>query len=123
MKDVNEFFASISEPEHLKRVKELFDWTMKTYPQFSVVIKWNQPMFTDHGTFIIAYSTSKKHLSIAPETIAITAFSDEIEKSGYQHTDNIIKITWDQPIDYALLKKIIDYNVQEKIDYTKFWRE
>ncbi|WP_348922289.1 iron chaperone [Enterococcus rotai] len=123
MKDINEFLSSISEPEHRKRLEELFEWTMKTYPQFSVVIKWNQPMFTDHGTFIIAYSTSKKHLSVAPETVTISTFKEEIEKSGYQHTDNIIKITWEQPIDYSLLKKIIDFNVQEKIDYTKFWRE
>ncbi|WP_375179002.1 iron chaperone [Enterococcus rotai] len=123
MKDINEFFSSINEPEHRERLEELFDWTMKTYPQFSVVIKWNQPMFTDHGTFIIAYSTSKKHLSIAPETVTISTFKEDIEKSGYQHTDNIIKITWEQPIDYSLLKKIIDFNVQEKIDYTKFWRE
>ncbi|ALS35623.1 uncharacterized protein YdhG (YjbR/CyaY superfamily) [Enterococcus rotai] len=123
MKDINEFFSSINEPEHRERLEELFEWTMKTYPQFSVVIKWNQPMFTDHGTFIIAYSTSKKHLSIAPETVTISTFKEDIEKSGYQHTDNIIKITWEQPIDYSLLKKIIDFNVQEKIDYTKFWRE
>lgn len=123
MKDINEFFSSINEPEHRECLEELFDWTMKTYPQFSVVIKWNQPMFTDHGTFIIAYSTSKKHLSIAPETVTISTFKEDIEKSGYQHTDNIIKITWEQPIDYSLLKKIIDFNVQEKIDYTKFWRE
>lgn len=123
MKDLNDFLSKISEPDHRERLEELFDWTMKTYPQFSVVIKWNQPMFTDHGTFIIAYSTSKKHLSIAPETVTISTFKEDIEKSGYQHTDNIIKITWDQPIDYSLLKKIIDYNIQEKIDYTKFWRE
>lgn len=123
MKDINEFFSSINEPEHRERLEELFEWTMKTYPQFSVVVKWNQPMFTDHGTFIIAYSTSKKHLSIAPETVTIATFKDDIEQSGYQHTDNIIKIPWEQPIDYSLLKKIIDFNVQEKIDYTKFWRE
>ncbi|MGM0219914.1 iron chaperone [Enterococcus sp. AZ126] len=123
MKDINDFLLNISELEHRQRVEELVDWTIKTYPQFSVVIKWNQPMFTDHGTFIIAYSTSKKHISIAPETVTILAFKDDIEKSGYQHTDNLFKITWDQPIDYSLLKKIIDYNIQEKINYTKFWRE
>ncbi len=92
MKGINEFFSSINEPEHLERLEELFEWTIKTYPQFSIVIKWNQPMFTDHGTFIIAYSTSKKHLSIAPETVTIATFKDDIEQSVYQHTDNIIKI-------------------------------
>lgn len=123
MKDINEFFSTILEPEQRARLEDLFEWTKKHYPQFNVVIKWNQPMFTDHDTFIIAYSISKKHLSVAPESIAITTFKDAIEKAGYQHTENIIKIAWDQTIDFNLLKKIIDYNVQEKIDYTKFWRE
>lgn len=123
MKDIHEFLATISEPVHHDRVKELFDWTTKTFPQLNIVIKWNQPMFTDHDTFIISYSASKKHLSIAPETAAITAFKETIEKSGYQHTDTIIKITWDQIIDYALLKELIDFNRKEKRYYTKFWRE
>ncbi|MBO0422523.1 iron chaperone [Enterococcus plantarum] len=123
MKDINEFLSNISEPAHRDRVKELFGWTEKTFPQLKVVIKWNQPMFTDHDTFIISYSASKKHLSIAPETATITAFKEDIANSGYQHTDNIIKITWDQTIDYTLLQKLIDFNVQEKLHYTKFWRE
>ncbi|MEI5993108.1 iron chaperone [Candidatus Enterococcus mansonii] len=123
MKDINEFFSSITEPEHRTKVEELFKWTMDHYPQLNVVIKWNQPMFTDHETFIIAYSTTKKHISIAPETVTIATFKDEIEKTGYQHTDNIIKITWAEPIDYTFLKKIIDYNIEEKAHYTKFWRE
>ena len=123
MKDLNEFFSSISKLEHRSRLEYLFEWTKQNYPQFNVVIKWNQPMFTDHDTFIIAYSSSKKHLSVSPETVAISAFKEAIEKAGYQHTENIIKITWDQAIDFELLKKIIDYNVQEKIAYTKFWRE
>ncbi|WP_430606525.1 hypothetical protein IGJ55_002352 [Enterococcus sp. AZ170] len=123
MKDLNEFFSSTSKPEHRFRLEDLFEWTKQNYPQFNVVIKWNQPMFTDHDTFIIAYSSSKKHLSVAPETVAISAFKEAIEKAGYQHTENIIKITWAQAIDFELLKKIIDYNVQEKIAYTKFWRE
>lgn len=80
-------------------------------------------MFTDHDTFIIAYSATKKHVSVAPETVAITAFKEAIEQANYQHTDNLFKITWEQPIDFSLLKKIIDYNIQEKIHYTKFWRE
>ncbi|MEI5989307.1 iron chaperone [Enterococcus crotali] len=123
MKDINEFFSKISEPVHRARLEEIFNWTKEHYPQLNVVIKWNQPMFTDHDTFIIAYSATKKHVSVAPETVAITAFKEAIEQANYQHTDNLFKITWDQSIDFSLLKKIIDYNIQEKIHYTKFWRE
>lgn len=31
----------------------------ETYPQLDTTVKWNQPMFTDHGTFIIAFSFAK----------------------------------------------------------------
>lgn len=123
MKDVTEFFSKISEPEHRTRLEEIFNWTKEHYPQLNVVIKWNQPMFTDHETFIIAYSAAKKHISVAPETVAITTFKEAIEQAHYQHTDNLFKITWEQPVDFSLLKKIIDYNIQAKIHYTKFWRE
>ena len=27
-------------------------------------------MFTDHGTYIIGFSVSKKHLAVAPEAVA-----------------------------------------------------
>lgn len=123
MKNAKDFFSTITEPNQRKRLEELFEWTIENFPQLTIIIKWNQPMFTDHDTFIIAYNTSKKHLSIAPETVTIATFKDEIETSGYQHTDNIIKITWDQEIDFPLLKKIIEYNIREKAHYTKFWRE
>lgn len=123
MANLNEFTEKISNPDQRQRLNDLFDWIKGSFPQLETVIKWNQPMFTDHGTFIIGFSVSKKHMSVAPETVTLAAFKEDIEKAGYEHTDNIFKITWAQEIDFALLKKIIDYNIQEKIDYTKFWRE
>ncbi|GGC76741.1 iron chaperone [Enterococcus wangshanyuanii] len=123
MANLNEFTEKISNPDQRQRLNDLFNWIKGSFPQLETVIKWNQPMFTDHGTFIIGFSVSKKHMSVAPETATLAAFKEDIEKAGYEHTDNIFKITWAQEIDFALLKKIIDYNIQEKIDYTKFWRE
>ncbi|MBO0470488.1 DUF1801 domain-containing protein [Enterococcus sp. DIV0242_7C1] len=123
MADLSEFTEKISDSEQRQRLEGLFAWIKENFPQLETVIKWNQPMFTDHGTFIIGFSVSKKHMSIAPETVTLAAFKKDIEKAGYEHTDNIFKITWTQEIDFSLLKKIIDYNIQEKIDYTKFWRE
>lgn len=123
LETITEFFSTIKQPDHLKRTEELFDWMRETFPQLELVFKWNQPMFTDHGTYIISYGVSKKHLSVAPETVTINTFEAEIEQAGYQHTPNIITIPWDQEIDYPLLEKIISHNIKDKIHYTKFWRE
>ena len=43
-------------------------------------------MFTDHGTFIIGFSVSKKHLAVAPESVTITHVEDDIVKAGYDYT-------------------------------------
>ncbi|MFD2304906.1 iron chaperone [Enterococcus termitis] len=123
MTNLSEFSKKIEDESQRQRIEELFTWINEHFPQLETVIKWNQPMYTDHGTFIIGFSVSKKHLSVAPETVTISTFKEAIEKAGYQHTDNIFKITWEQEIDYSLLQQIITYNIQEKIDYTKFWRE
>ena len=38
-------------------------------------------MFTDHGTFIIAFSVTKNHISVAPEAKAIQGFKENIQNS------------------------------------------
>ncbi|MCQ4950818.1 hypothetical protein NE646_14380, partial [Bittarella massiliensis] len=41
------------------------------FPDLTPKIAWNQPMFTDHGTFIIGFSAAKAHLAVAPERAGI----------------------------------------------------
>jgi uncharacterized protein YdhG (YjbR/CyaY superfamily) len=84
---------------------------------------WNQPMFTDHGTFIIGFSTAKHHLAIAPEIEVIDRFSEDIAKAGYDRSKGLIRIRWDDPVDYSLLQKIIEYNISDKAECTTFWRK
>jgi uncharacterized protein YdhG (YjbR/CyaY superfamily) len=53
----------------------------------------------------------------------IINFSDAIQSAGYEHAKMIIRFPWDQPMDYSLLKKIIEYNIQDKANCTTFWRK
>lgn len=122
MKEFDAFLAKIEQPDHKKRVTDVLSWVNETYPELERVIKWNQPMFTDHGTFIIGFSVSKKHFAISPESVTLKLFSQDIEKTGYSFTENIIRINWDQPVDYDLLKKMIDFNIADKAEFTQFWR-
>ncbi|MEN2666286.1 iron chaperone [Listeria aquatica] len=95
----------------------------ESFPDLVPVIKWNQPMFTDHGTFIIGFSTSKKHISVAPEVKTMKKFEEKIADAHYGATSNLFRITWIQPTNFDLLKEIIEFNVTDKQDHTKFWRE
>ena len=79
-------------------------------------------MFSDHGTFIIAFSTSKQHISVAPEAVVLDLFDDEIKEAGYQRTKETFRIKWTDEIDFDLIDKMIEYNIEDKKDMTKFWR-
>ncbi len=79
-------------------------------------------MFIDHGTYIIGFSLAKHHLAVAPEGVTISKFAEQISQAGYTHTKQLFRIGWEQPVDYHLLKEIIQFNIEDKADATKFWR-
>ena len=123
MEVFEEFLGEMEHPAHRERMEEILSWIQDTFPQLEPLIKWNQPMFADHGTFIIGFSVSKKHIAFSPESVVIEKFSDDIIQSEYEHTKEIVRIPWNKPVDYHLLKNIIAFNIEDKADYTDFWRK
>jgi hypothetical protein len=117
------FLARIDNPQHRARVEEVLSWVTSRFPDLTPKIAWNQPVFTDHGTFIIGFSVAKHHLAVAPERVVIDRFADEIVRSGYDHSKELIRIAWDQPVDLALLERIIAFNIADKADCSTFWRK
>lgn len=122
MEVFNEFLGSIDNPEHQARTKEVLGWVLDKFPNLQPEVKWKQPMFTDHGTYIIGFSVSKQHLAVAPERVGIERFIDDIVAAGYDHTNEIVRIKWNKPVDYTLLEKMIKFNILDKADCSTFWR-
>lgn len=118
-----DYFAKIKNPQNRQRTKKILNWVAEKFPQLKPKIAWNQPMFTDHGTFIIGFSAAKHHLAVAPERVVINHFSYQIQQSGYHHTKELIRIGWDSPVDFLLLEKIIEFNITDKADCPTFWRK
>lgn len=118
-----EYLAAIENPQQKARLEEVLGWVRQRFPGLATRIAWNQPMFTDHGTFIIGFSMSKKHIAIAPEKAVIDGFSDDIIKAGYTHTKELIQMPWDKPVSFELLEKIIDFNILDKAECASFWRK
>ncbi len=117
------YLDKIDNLDHRARMEGIFAWVMERFPQLTPKIAWNQPMFTDHGTFIIGFSIAKQHMAVAPEKAVITRFSEEIVEAGYQHTKEIIRIKWGSPVDFTLLEKMIAFNILDKADCSTFWRK
>ena len=116
-----EYLARIDNPRHRARTEEVLGWVARRFPNLMPKIAWNQPMFTDHGTFIIGFSVAKPHMAVAPEKAGINHFADEILKAGYDHTKELVRIRWDSPVDLSLLEKMIEFNISDKTQCTTFW--
>lgn len=123
MDTFKDYLMSIDDIEQRKRVEEVLEWIKNKFPNLGTRIAWSQPMFTDHGTFILGLSISKKHMAVSPETKTIEHFTDDIIQSGYDYTKMLIRIPWTSPVDFALLENMIKYNILDKADYTAFWRK
>ncbi|CAM4315918.1 iron chaperone [Paenibacillus tarimensis] len=122
MEEFAEYLTGIDNPEHRERMEGIFRWVSGKFPNLESRIAWNQPMFTDHGTFIIGFSAAKAHMSVAPERAGIERFAEEIKKAGYDHTKELVRIKWASPVDFSLLEKMIGFNIEDKADCTTFWR-
>ncbi|GLF82364.1 MULTISPECIES: iron chaperone [Bacillus] len=118
-----EYISKIGNPELKQRTQAILQWVEDTFPQLEPRIAWNQPMFTDHGTFIIGFSVAKHHISVAPEAKGIDQFSADIVQAGYDHGKNLFRMKESLPVDYPLLKKIIEFNIEDKADCSTFWRK
>lgn len=118
-----EYLAGIENPEHRARMEEVLTWVTEKFPNLMPKVAWNQPMFTDHGTYIIGFSVAKHHLAVAPERAGMIHFADEIVQAGYDHTNQLVRFKWNSPIDFSLLEKMIEFNIVDKADCATFWRK
>ena len=118
-----DYLLHIENQEHRALLRTVLQWVKETFPTLEPRVAWNQLMYTDHGTFIIGFSAAKRHFTVAPETKGMERFSGEIKQAGYSQTPNLFRIKWDEPVDFSLLERIIQYNIADKADCPTFWRK
>ncbi|NLW28982.1 MAG: iron chaperone [Erysipelothrix sp.] len=122
MDKVKQFLSTIEDTTKRKRFESIIKSIHESFIHLDMDVKWNQPMFIDQGTFIMAFSVAKAHLAVAPEAAVIQQFKDEIEKAGYSYTQELFRIKWSDEVDLELLKRIVAYNIETKKNHSKFWR-
>lgn len=122
MEQFDHFLEGVENPKNREKLKEILEWTHEKFPQLEPIVKWNQPMFADHGTYIIGFSVSQKHIAVSPEVAGMKHFTEQINRAGYTQTNNIFRIGWNDPVDFELLKEMITFNIIDKAEATKFWR-
>ncbi len=122
MSPFQSFIDSIPNTNNRNKFEQFLNWIHQEYPHLDRQIKWNQPMFIQNGTFIIGFSVAKNHFSVAIEKEGLDAMSDAISQTGYEMSKMLFRVKWSDEIDKGLFKKIIDFQCEEKKNYTSFWR-
>ena len=51
---------------------------------------------------------------MAPEAVVISLFEKEIEQAGYSHAKELFRIKWIDQVDFDLLHKLVNYNIENK---------
>ncbi|WP_368645166.1 iron chaperone [Alkalibacterium putridalgicola] len=123
METFDEYLKAIDDEEMKQILSDIYQHVEKVFPDLGKRIAWNQPMYTDHDTFIIAFSAARNHISVAPEKAALRQFNEEIEGSDYDLLKETFKIKRAQPVNYDLLDDMIRFNIEDKKDCTTFWRK
>lgn len=121
IKDLDQYLGTIKDEHKRKIFKELIDWTLNEFKELKLEIKWNQPMFIYNGTFIIAISALKNHISVAPMGDVLSYFKDEVQLSGYEDTPNLFRIKFSESINHTLISRIIKHSIEAKKDSKAFW--
>jgi len=122
MNNLTQILEKIPDQGNRIKIIALLNRIKADFSNLKLEAKWNQPMFTDHGTFILGFSFAKDHFSVAAEKATLERFKDAVVASGYYHTAMLFHIKWKQEIDYRLLKEIIAFNIKDKEKHQGFWR-
>ncbi|WP_091529507.1 iron chaperone [Alkalibacterium subtropicum] len=123
METFEDYLDTIDDEEMKQKVAAIHQHVEKEFPDLGKRIAWNQPMYTDHDTFIIAFSAAKNHISVAPEKAALRRFKEKIDGSDYDLLKETFKIKRKQPVNYDLLDDMIRFNIEDKKDCGTFWRK
>ncbi len=80
-------------------------------PKADEAIKYQMPTFVLNSKNLVHFAGYKNHIGFYPIPSGITAFKKELSK--YKMGKGSVQFPIDEPIPYALIKKIVQYRVKE----------
>lgn len=120
METLADYLAQAKAPQRRVRMAEVLEWAERTFSGLEPRVAWNQPVFTDHGTFIVGISVSAGHLAVSPGW-AWRDFPGN-RPGRLCQGKMLFRIPWERDVDYTLLRRMIAFNRTEKAHCKTFWR-
>jgi len=88
----------------------------KTAPKAKETIRYGIPTFTLNGN-LVHFEAFKNHIGFYPTPSAIEAFKKEL--SPFKQSKGTVQFPLDKPIPLELVKKIVEFRVQDNTSSKK----
>lgn len=110
-KTIDEYIAMF--PEDVQRIlNELRQTIKEAAPEAQETINYQMPTFTLNGN-LVHFAAFQNHIGFYPTPSGIEAFKNEL--SLYKGAKGSVQFPIDQPLPLSLIRKIVEYRVQENL--------
>lgn len=108
---IDEYIGSF--PEDVQAILEELRQTIRqAAPDAEEAISYQMPTFKLHGN-LVHFAVNKNHIGFYPAPSGIEAFKQELAPYGL--SKGAIRFPKDQPLPFDLVRRIVEYRVQENI--------
>ncbi|EKK20371.1 hypothetical protein B808_5 [Fructilactobacillus florum 8D] len=122
MNNLTTYLANIKDPAHQACFKNVLTWIDNQFPQLTLEMRYNQPMFTVHKTYIIGLSAATAHYAIGVERSSeMKVIQAEIERLQLSCGKKVIRIPYELPLPTELLQTLITARLKTKANCHNFW--
>jgi uncharacterized protein YdhG (YjbR/CyaY superfamily) len=117
---MDEYIAGFP-PEVRAILEKIRETIREVAPEADETIKYQIPTFTLLGN-LVHFAAFKRHIGFYPTPTGVEAF--RVELSAYAQGKGSVQFPLDRPIPYDLIRRIVEYRVQENISKaaTRRWR-
>ncbi len=107
--NIDEYIASF--PTDVQRLLQEIRSVIRTAaPNAEEALKYGIPTFVLHGN-LVHFAAFKKHIGFYPTPSGVEKFKDEL--SRYPHAKGSVQFPLDEPVPFALIRKVVEYRVKE----------
>ena len=112
---IDEYIAGF--PENIRDIlEELRRVIREAAPRAEEAMRYGIPTFRLNGN-LVHFAAFKHHIGFYPTPSAIEAFKEEL--SSYKQAKGSVRFPIDKPLPYDLIRKIVQYRVDESQDSKK----
>ena len=107
--EINSYIASCP-PQGQEQLNNLRKFILQEVPKAEEVISYKMPAYKLHG-MLVYFAGYEKHISFYPTGSGIKHFEQDIQ--SYKFSKGTIQFPLDQELPYDLIRRIIQFRVQE----------